>query len=529
LVTQRHDDGSYEEAGASHRKASPKTAAAYVADWGLYETVHLFEIRRFLTLIRETSPNLRIFRPESRENMSGAAQREEMTELTYSATGTHGPLAGSASAPAALKQLAVERLAAHRNRKAELQAQEDQLKADLLTRRLDSRRGASRVRDAVAARYQSSVSYHEFLAAEAERAFQQAQAEAEIAARNARAVAEAKLQLMQELEQWNRHEPKPHATSETRPETPTLLSLVETALPEVFPQTYEQPSPLSYKVRLYEELASAPPSIVEVHHSAPAITSPDTLSELQQLEEEIAFRLSPEFVHHSLETTAIPANIIEFPRQLVAPRKARPRLAEGPLREESEPQPQLRIFEVEPEQISAEPVELTPAPEWQSLQLGASVYTPEPATSLDAQLNLAIPPQTAPLELRLMAAAVDAACIAASFIAFATAAAFIAGHHRSGLPLPLLGATAAGSLLIIFLLYQMLFFPLADATPGMRYARLGLCTFADANPTRRAMRMRVLAKLLAACPLGLGLAWAALDDERLGWHDRMSRMYPRAY
>jgi len=25
------------------------------------------------------------------------------------------------------------------------------------------------------------------------------------------------------------------------------------------------------------------------------------------------------------------------------------------------------------------------------------------------------------------------------------------------------------------------------------------------------------------------LAWSFLDDEGLGWHDRMSRMYQRAY
>ena len=46
-------------------------------------------------------------------------------------------------------------------------------------------------------------------------------------------------------------------------------------------------------------------------------------------------------------------NLIEFPRELVAARKVRPRLAEGPLREMSqEEQDQLKIFEVAPESIS---------------------------------------------------------------------------------------------------------------------------------------------------------------------------------
>jgi hypothetical protein len=63
----------------------------------------------------------------------------------------------------------------------------------------------------------------------------------------------------------------------------------------------------------------------------------------------------------------------------------------------------------------------------------------------------------------------------------------------------------------------------------MRAARIALCTFADGNPARSAMRRRILAVLLSACPLGLGFLWAALDEERLTWHDRVSRMYQRSY
>jgi len=82
---------------------------------------------------------------------------------------------------------------------------------------------------------------------------------------------------------------------------------------------------------------------------------------------------------------------------------------------------------------------------------------------------------------------------------------------------------------VLTLLYQGLFFTLSDATPGMRYARIALCTFSDENPSRSAMRRRILAMLLAAIPMGIGFLWACLDDDGLGWHDRMSRMYPRGY
>jgi hypothetical protein len=63
----------------------------------------------------------------------------------------------------------------------------------------------------------------------------------------------------------------------------------------------------------------------------------------------------------------------------------------------------------------------------------------------------------------------------------------------------------------------------------MLYARLGLCTFAETNPTRREVRRRLWATAIAVSPLGLGMLWMALDADRLGWHDRLSRMYPRAY
>ena len=61
------------------------------------------------------------------------------------------------------------------------------------------------------------------------------------------------------------------------------------------------------------------------------------------LEEEPAFA--------AVEPLAV--NLVEFPRELVAARKVRPRLAEGPLREISqEEHDQLKIFEVAPESIS---------------------------------------------------------------------------------------------------------------------------------------------------------------------------------
>jgi uncharacterized RDD family membrane protein YckC len=136
-----------------------------------------------------------------------------------------------------------------------------------------------------------------------------------------------------------------------------------------------------------------------------------------------------------------------------------------------------------------------------------------------------------------MAAIVDACIITAALLAFAAAFAFTTAR-LSGPPsastgnhitLQTAAITAAVTFAVFTLLYQLLFFTFSEATPGMRYARIALCTLADDNPTRAAMRRRIFATVLAACPLGIGFLWAWLDEDGLGWHDRISRMYQRSY
>jgi uncharacterized RDD family membrane protein YckC len=214
----------------------------------------------------------------------------------------------------------------------------------------------------------------------------------------------------------------------------------------------------------------------------------------------------------------------------VATRKARPRLAEGPLREEAAPEAQLRIFEVEPEQISTEPVAAdeaaNEAPVWQGMLLDAPAARVPVREREVAATGLV---EIAPVSRRLMAAMVDGCCVGAALVGFATVASYISGPELRAISKPMLAGTLAFTFAIAALMYQLLFFSLNEATPGMRYARIGLCTFAEMSPTRQQMRRRVLAQVLAICPLGLGLLWVLLDDDRLGWHDRISRVYQRSY
>ena len=478
----------------------------------------------------------------------GSAVGEEMATQGLLRTGTDGATLFDTGA-ASLREAAAARVAAHRSKRAGAQAmeaaREEALREENARAERDARRGVASVRDAVKARYEKSQSYRDFLAVEAERAVQQAQAEAEVAARNAKAIADAQMQLLEELQQEERGALEATAIAIAQVEEergafewePRIALVEEPAAQsgDLFAEPQESVREVStggLTVKLYDDAHHTWPTAPEMRSRPRWFVEDRELEseELAELEQEIAFRRAPEFVDHIIEAMPLPANLIEFPRELVATRKARPRLAEGPLREELPQEPQLRIFEVEPEQISTEPVSadevVTEAPVWQGMLLDGPMMGPLPRPEIATATG---PVDIAPVSRRLMAAMVDGCCVGAAMIGFATVASYISGPELQAMSKAMLAGAVVFTFAIAALLYQLLFFSLNEATPGMRYARIGLCTFAEMNPTRQQMRRRVLAQVLAVCPLGLGLLWVLLDDDRLGWHDRISRVYQRTY
>ncbi len=509
-----------------------------------------------------------------------AAQRDLLTPIEYPAafpavfpaqteaqfeTGIEAKTETEAEAPFALKEQVAQRLAAHRARRTH---PSDPASVPAIVKPGPAKARSARIAATVAERYANSPSYRAFLAAEAENAIRAAQAAsreaeaaAEVAAISAKAVADAQYELLAELDHWTLTAPPP----------PTPEPAPAASFPSTFdPSQAARPSSThGLTVRLYDDPTRSTPQ-----PASSRIQPWEPLDEAEgiALDDEIAFRQSPIFEDYT-SASELPANLIEFPRQLIAARRARPRLAEGPLREDLSPTSdaaQLRIFEVEASQISTAPSAgsayspeysldspHSPEPEWSSILLAAHPVSPA-AASAEALLNPLFAdqffpqpapqtaPQPAPLSLRLTATLVDACILVAAFLAFVAAFAITSGKVSARLyptqPLPAIASllsrhtaapqtaiAALATLAIFALLYQLLFFTFSEATPGMRYARIGLCTFSDENPTRRSMRRRLFAVLLAACPLGIGFLWAWLDEEGLGWHDRLSRMYQRSY
>lgn len=434
------------------------------------------------------------------------------------------------------KQEVNRRVAAHMNRKGASDAAPE--KAGEAARPSASRRAAEAAAR-VAARYANAPSYSEVLADEARAALRAAEA-ASRAAQQAHAAAASVLAGI-EAAAVAEPETEPDAFAATVAERYEELAPVPAWPQPELVQPQPQPQPAqpehdahavtpAFAVRWDLELPVRPaaPPAAYTSHEQDFFTDDGRSPAAQERS-----ALEAESIQMVDAAQPIPANLIEFPRELVAARKARPRRAEGPYLADAGAQ--LSIFEVDPATIATEPAPVeavddvsAPAwtgPEWSDIQLDAQpeeqiLAEPAPVAVPAPELELA------PMHLRLMAALVDGALIVS---ALAATAALVA---RNASALPSLRASeigAAVALLLVATAYEVLFFTLGKATPGMRYARVQLCTLDGQSPTRSQRTSRLAALLLSMVPVGLGLAWALFDEDRLTWHDRLSGTYLRRY
>ena len=162
--------------------------------------------------------------------------------------------------------------------------------------------------------------------------------------------------------------------------------------------------------------------------------------------------------------------------------------------------------------------ELVPPPP----ALGGILIEPVEEPANERRPGFEIPLQAAPMSRRLAASAVDAVLVMSGLAAFAYV------FLRLNAELPPLGKIAGAGALLIGLLwsvYQYLLLVYSGTTPGLKLAKLELQHFDGSPVPLRIRRWRVLTSVLSGLSLGLGYAWCFLDEDRLCWHDRITRTY----
>lgn len=377
----------------------------------------------------------------------------------------------------------------------------------------------------VAARYAKVPSYSELQASEARAALRAAEV-ATRAALEAQAAAQAALDHLQvEPEESFEFEiaaaPQEHpASSEAQPD-----AFIASSVAEVSPY----PSPESLAIR-WDTALPEPHTDLTASHAHLGAPDPFADNTLVAPERPVFSEPAIEIVEAALP---IHANLIHFPREIVATRRMRPRISGVPQGAAEEQYGQLSIFEVDPSSVSTEPVASVvdaahsatssiAGPEWSGIRLDA-----EPLPLVEKCTPTANPVSNvclAPFELRMIAMAVDAAL---TLILFCAGAFSFARHLQHQVPLRSAEVEGVFAFFLIALLYQAFFLFSTHTTPGMMYAGISLCTFEDEIPTRRQLRARLVALLISVVPVGIGLAWAIFDEDHLSWHDRLSRTYKR--
>lgn len=124
---------------------------------------------------------------------------------------------------------------------------------------------------------------------------------------------------------------------------------------------------------------------------------------------------------------------------------------------------------------------------------------------------------------RLMAAALDGSMILISMGIFLTVL-YLAGEkvilNKTTMPYYLVAIFATMTL------YRLLWCTANMDSIGMRWTGLRLITFDGIVPDRKERMRRFITSYISTIAGGLGLLWGLVDEEKLTWHDHMSKTFP---
>ena len=228
----------------------------------------------------------------------------------------------------------------------------------------------------------------------------------------------------------------------------------------------------------------------------------------------------PKVIRFPRPAIAQPAAVEEIRLdELAAPALDGPRILDAP---EAESGFQETDFVVETEAVSPAQA-VSRAEQMQLLPSFDDIHLEPESSRLTDELDVI--PHAAPLSQRATAGLVDAAIVFVAGGVFALTFLQLAEEApKSRLIMPCILAVGG----VFWLTFQYLFLIYGRRTPGMKLAQLELCMF-DGKPVPvSARRSRALASALSGFAVGLGYLWAFIDEDRLGWHDRISQTYVKS-
>jgi uncharacterized RDD family membrane protein YckC len=234
-----------------------------------------------------------------------------------------------------------------------------------------------------------------------------------------------------------------------------------------------------------------------------------------------------------LEMVAPETNVIEFPKPMPVQSVA----AVGAVASVASDLPlaDLTLPELPPADELAEPIADAPrildVPEHAQAvpeQPLADIQLDEPEHEFSmadaiAAANAELPMPVAPTGPRIAAGMIDLLIVLTASAIFGMIFMMIAKELPDGRNFLAAAIVLPG---ILWGTYQYLFLVRCHATPGMQMAQVGLAHFDETkHVTRKQRQARALAMIVSAMSLGLGFAWAMLDQDRLTWHDRISHSF----
>lgn len=125
---------------------------------------------------------------------------------------------------------------------------------------------------------------------------------------------------------------------------------------------------------------------------------------------------------------------------------------------------------------------------------------------------------------RMLAALLDWAIVTIAFAVLLLPFHLAGGRLDLDDPMTRMGLGAAAAALLAF--YRLLGVLWEQDSPGMVWTGLRLVNFDGLRPSRRQRAYRLAGSLLSLAAAGFGFIWAVADQEKLTWHDHISKTFP---